>query len=349
MHAEYEKFHAGLATSMKNAMKDTALITNIQRFSLDDGDGIRTTVFFKGCPLRCLWCHNPECISPAPDIQFDAAKCTGCGACMRVCPKEAIKVTDPKAIHATGQSAAIPASGPKEAIQASGPRAGIDRSMCDGCGLCAQSCKSCALEQIGRYYSAAELQQELLKDLMFFKNSRGGVTLSGGEPLSQSAFLTRLLPLLKKEDVHIAVDTCGFFSQTEYLTEILKQTDLILFDIKAMDPVLHKQLTGNGNAKILSNFDLLCGLKIPVRVRVPLIAGLNDSEDELTKIADLVNEKPAVKLVELLPYHAYGTSKYEMLGLEYSGNEYAPPSAKRLQELAKLFKTRNIPVRIMEH
>jgi pyruvate formate lyase activating enzyme len=256
-------------------------------------------------------------------MQFDAAKCAGCGACVQTCAKGAIFV------H--------------------GPKAGIDRKKCDGCGTCAKSCKSGALEQIGRWYSVEELHQELVKDLLFFRNSGGGITLSGGEPLSQIAFLSKLIPSLKEEGIHIALDTCGFFSGTEHLRSILKQTDLILFDIKAMDQALHKQLTGIDNAKILSDFDMICGQKIPVRVRIPLIAGLNDSEDELTKIAGLVSKKPAVELVEFLPYHAYGTSKYEMLGLEYGGSEYAPPSVKRLQELAGLFKTRNIPVRIMEH
>ena len=324
------------------------MITNIQRFSLDDGDGIRTTVFFKGCPLHCLWCHNPECIGANPDLQYNSTKCTICGACTQACPHGAISAMGPQAgidraeydggRHQIGQ----------EACEGRSYHLEIDRIVCDGCGLCVQNCKYGALEKIGLLYTVEGLQQELLKDLLFYRNSGGGVTLSGGEPLLHDKFLAQLLPALKKDSIHIAIDTCGFFPQTERLPGILEQTNLILFDIKAMDSALHKQLTGCDNEKILFNFDMLCRQKTPVRVRIPLVAGVNDATGEIKGIADFLAAKNAVglELVELLPYHAYGASKYKMLGLEYYGEDYASPSAERLQALSQLFEAKGIPVRI---
>ncbi len=283
-----------------------AIVTDIQRFSLDDGPGIRTTVFFKGCPLACKWCHNPECISPQPQLRFSRPLCAGCGLCASTCEN---------GVFAKGQS--------------------LSFKKCVACGACVKKCVTRALSLVGGVYSPEALVAELMDDSAFYQNSGGGVTLSGGEPLLHAPFAVKLTRLLRENNVHVAVDTCGNvpFSSFEAL---LPAVGLFLFDLKAYSPGLHKALTGKSNARILENFKRLQRSGARIWVRLPLVSGENDDISELRQLARLLGQYP-VERVELLPYHQYGVSKYPALGMAYAGVDFSAPDASRLSLLASLF------------
>lgn len=261
-------------------------IVNIKRFEIHDGDGIRTTVFLKGCPLSCLWCHNPECIGFKPQLSYLAHKCIGCGACVSVCPSGAHTATD--GVHA------------------------FDRAKCVACGKCAENCLGEALTLYGTDYTAGELAPILAEDKPFFDQSGGGVTVSGGEPLSQPDFVAELLAELHQLGIHTAVDTCGFAPRAA-LEKVVGDTDLFLFDIKAIDPALHKRLTGQDNAIILDNLRYLDSIGKRVEIRIPLIPTLNDGEiDAIGKFLSLLKHPIPVKV---LPYHALAKAKYQSLDM----------------------------------
>jgi len=291
-----------------------ALVSNIQRLSLDDGPGIRTTVFLKGCPLRCRWCHNPECIAPRRQLLHYAAQCAGCGSCAKVCPEGVFAMED------AGDGGTVSRI--------------IARERCTFCGKCIDFCPKAAITTAGKEYTVDGLKSVLLRDANFYRNSGGGVTLSGGEPLLQGDFTLEMLMALKQAGIHTAVDTCGYVPYEQF-EKVIEYTDLFLFDIKTVDPKLHRELTGHGNGLILENYKRLCASGVRIWVRMPLVAGVNDGEAE--KTAALLKEYPA-ELVELLPYHAYGVSKYESLGMEYPGKGYEPPAKEQLAELAGLFR-----------
>lgn len=288
-----------------------AIVTDIQRFSLDDGPGIRTTVFFKGCPLACAWCHNPECISPLPQLRFSEALCAGCGTCASVC-----------------KNGVFPSSGGH----------GVDFKKCTVCGACAGRCPTRALTMAGETHTIETLMGELMKDAAFYKNSGGGVTLSGGEPLLRAPFVSALARALQQEGVPVAVDTCGEVPFHAF-EALLPYAGLFLYDLKAYSPGLHTALTGKGNARILENFRKLQETGARIWVRIPLVAGVNDAPEEVSGLAELLRDFP-VEQTELLPYHKYGVSKYAAFGLPYAGGEFSAPDAAHLEALARLFPGR---------
>ena len=263
----------------------TGRIFAIKRFAVHDGEGIRTTVFFKGCPLRCIWCHNPEGMSFAPQLAVYSHKCVLCGECSS-CPEGAVKLVDGKFF--------------------------TERENCKVCGECVGKCVFSAREFFGREVDADTLAEELCADRRFFESSGGGVTLSGGECLSQPEFSLALLIALKKRGINTTVDTCGCVPR-EIFEKILPYVDTFLYDIKAIDSEVHKRCTGRDNSLILSNFEYLCSQNCNIEVRIPFVVGCNNGEIE--KIGEFLRGKP-IKKVTVLKYHDFARSKFEDLGLD---------------------------------
>ena len=252
-------------------------VFDIQHFSIGDGPGIRTTVFFKGCNLRCAWCHNPESQNAKKQLLFHKNKCTGCGKCKEKCP------------HSLEE--------------------------CELCGRCAIYCPNDAREICGKEYTANEVMVEILNDKAFYENSGGGVTFSGGECMLQIDFLEEILKECKKNGIHTAVDTAGNVPY-EYFERIIPYVDLILYDVKCFDNDRHKQYTGASNELILSNLGKLLKTGKAVWVRIPVIPSVNDTEEEMLKIKVFLSSHGAPEKVELLPYHAFGEHKYAAIGKE---------------------------------
>ena len=280
-------------------MSLTAKIFEIKRFAVHDGDGIRTTVFFKGCPLKCVWCHNPEGISMRPSLAYYAHKCIGCGECVNACLQNAHKMTENEHI--------------------------FERESCIGCGACENVCLGEALSFYGKETSAEELLPKLLEDKEFYENSGGGVTFSGGECLLQADFCAALLKTLKENGVHTAVDTCGFVAR-EAFDKVIPYTDVFLYDIKAIDTAAHKRCTGVENGRILENLRYLDSLGCKTEIRIPYVPGWNDGE--IGKIADFVKTLRNVTGVRVLKYHNYARSKYEALDMENTLPEAIPTDAE---------------------
>lgn len=263
------------------------LIFDIHRYALDDGPGIRTTVFFKGCPLRCIWCHNPEGIASGPELFHQARKCIGCGDCISACPKGAISLNG--------------------SLQ-------IDRAVCDGCGRCAARCPSRAMSIKGYYDEPDALVEKLMIDEPFYRCSRGGVTFSGGEPTRHLDYLSRVARNLKSRQIHTALQTCGQFSWQHFASELLPWIDLIFFDVKLMDARRHRGLTGQSNRNILSNFSRLVNTaRAKLICTVPLITGLNTDAENLNAIASTIGEIENLPY-RLYPYHPGGAVKCMALG-----------------------------------
>ena len=264
----------------------TGLVFNIQRFSLHDGPGIRTTAFLMGCNLNCRWCHNPEGKSTRIRLQYDEKKCVGCGACQAECP-EGVHIVTPE-------------------------RHGAAFHRCVGCGRCVAACPAGALSFSGRTYTAEELAERICRDLDFFRET-GGATFSGGEPLLQPEFLAETAKLCKEQGVpSIAVDTAGSVSWTAFQT-VLPYTDHFLFDIKAASENVHIAGTGRSNRQILDNLRRLDGQGKNIYIRVPVIPGINDDPKELREIGDIVHALRSVRELRLLPYHTFGREKYQIL------------------------------------
>jgi len=284
-----------LPLSKSAGIKDsdiTGCIFNIERFATRDGPGIRTTVFLKGCPLRCLWCSNPESIRPYPQLFFFENLCQRCGRCVPVCPNSAIS--------ADLNNGSI----------------SIDRTLCNNCGTCVEVCPAKARELSGKIMTVDRVMEEVKEDTIFYQNSGGGVTVSGGEPTQQPEFVMELFRRCRDAVIHTCLDTCGFV-KPEVLEHILDYTNLVLFDNKHMDPVKHKELTGVNNELILNNLRTIVRRGTPVIIRVPLIPNYNDSEENLGALANLMHEL-GLKRIDLLPYHEFGKSKYQRLGIEYT-------------------------------
>jgi glycyl-radical enzyme activating protein len=266
-------------------------VFDIQRFSTHDGPGIRTTVFLKGCPLDCLWCHNPEGIDPRPDLAFSVEKCGGCGECVRVCRNHAhtVHTADGAVTHT------------------------LDRERCEACGECAAVCDSGCVELVGRSLTVEEVMREVLADRPFYRRTFGGLTVSGGEPLVQVDFLAALLEAARAEGIHCAVETCGFV-KWESLRRVLPLVDLFLYDYKVSDPRAHAELTGQSNALILDNLRRLYDAGARISLQCPLIPGCNDTAGHLAGIAALAASMPSLEGVRILPYHPLGADKLARFG-----------------------------------
>ena len=287
-------------------------ITNIQKFSIHDGDGIRTTVFFKGCPLKCEWCHNPETQRYEREMQVDREKCTGCGACAAVCPSGAVRMEEGRPV--------------------------LDQAICTLCGKCENFCPAGVREIIGREYTVRELVKELMKDQMFYEESGGGVTLSGGEVMAMDIdYITAVAKELKRQDVTLAIDTCGYVPYEKFQA-VLPYVDTFLYDVKVIDEELHRKYMGVGNRLILDNLIRLSRDGARLYIRIPTIKEVNGNEREMKEtIAFLKEHDIHPAQVNLLPYHDTGSGKYRKLDMEYKGKDLHAPDQKEMEELAALF------------
>jgi pyruvate formate lyase activating enzyme len=293
-------------------------IFNMQRFSVHDGPGIRTTVFLKGCPLSCVWCHNPEGIAPARQLLLVETRCVRCSACVQACPR-----TPPN-----GQAVL-----------------GTTNPACDLCGSCVEACGAGAREVAGRDMSVTDVMAVVRRDRMFYEESAGGVTFSGGEPLLQTPFLLELLQACRDEGCHAVVDTCGW-CRVEDLLAAATLTDLFLFDLKTMDDALHRQFTGVSNALILKNLQALAAVHAPIWLRLPIIAGVNDGERDLARAAQFAATMPSVRQVNLLPYHRAGVAKARRVGFTPGASALAAPTPESLEQAASYFRRAGIETRI---
>ena len=266
--------------------RNTAVVFDIEKFAVHDGPGIRTVVFIKGCPLHCLWCHNPESQSFEPELLFDSGKCTMCGKCVSICPQHCHAIADGK--HS------------------------FERINCVHCGKCTESCPAEALKAVGRKMSVSEVMAEVEKDRVFYQNSGGGITLSGGEPLAHFDFSSALLKAAKDAGLHTAVETSGF-APWERINELLPLVDLWLWDVKAV-PEKHEKLTGVPAQPILENLKKLDQSGASIMLRCPLVPGINDEDVALNHIADLANTLKNVQRIDLEPYHPMGEGKSRNLG-----------------------------------
>jgi len=293
-------------------------VFNIQRYSVQDGPGIRTTVFMKGCPLSCQWCHNPEGQSPEPELLVFEHRCIRCGACVTVCPNA---------------SAQIPVLEPLRPIPAN----------CSLCGACVAACPTEARQMAGDMMTVDEVLAVVLKDRVFYEDSQGGVTFSGGDPLMQPDFLQALLEACKKVELHTAVDTCGLASR-ETILALAPLTDLFLYDLKLVDAQKHRQFTGASNQVILENLNYLGRHHTRVWLRIPVIPGINDAPESMDATAQLAASLPGIRQVNLLPYHPSGIAKFQRLGQAYPLAATRPPTQADLDAITNIFKSHGLVV-----
>lgn len=298
------------------------LIFDVQKFAIHDGGGIRTNVFLKGCPLQCLWCSNPESLASKPEITFVTNNCIGCGKCLEVCPAGAIR---------QGETA--------------GEDIIIDRERCTLCGQCAKHCYAGAINIIGRYVSVPELMQIIERDRKFYEQSGGGVTFSGGEPTAQPEFLKAALAEIQKRGIHTAIETSSLLPWDIYAS-ILEHVDLVLTDIKHMDDAEHKRLTGVSNQLILDNIRKISKLGIPVKIRLPLIPGINDSDRNLEATAEFVEQLSNVQSLDILPYHRLGEMKYRQLDLSYPLKGVESPTVEHVEERIRALRERGLNISV---
>jgi len=294
------------------------VITNIQRFSIHDGPGIRTTVFLKGCNLRCFWCHNPETLAPKAEIQFFPERCIACGSCFRVCPNGAHVLVDDRHV--------------------------FKRELCVGCGTCADNCFSEALVLVGEVKTHEQVIEEIKRDVAFYQTSGGGVTLSGGEPLMQFQFSYDILEGCRREGIHTAIETAANWPW-ERVAAILPVVDLVMMDIKVLDSDHHRECTGVPNERILANAIKLGQQSQPLLVRTPIIPGVNDNKEEIGKIAAFVSKLPNLMYYELLPFHPMATSKYDSLDIDYRARNLKRPTVELMDELTAHAETFGIRAR----
>lgn len=280
-------------------------VSNIQKFSVNDGYGIRTIVFLLGCTLKCKWCQNPETLINKPTLMYLPETCKGCRRCRTVCPM----------------------GGPQAVVEGV---AVLNRLQCIGCFECAENCPYDALKLSGKEMNTEEVLKEVMKDKVFYRQSGGGVTLSGGEPLMQIGFTAELLAMVKREEIGTCIETAGNVPWS-YFEKVLPFTDLFLYDVKFFDPNLHKEWTGCDNVQILSNLRKLAQTEKEIIIRIPLIPDVNDGS-EFQKIIDSVSEMKNIKEIHILPFHQLGSSKYEQMGMEYTMKDYREDNDEKVKE-----------------
>jgi len=302
----------------KSVPMTKGIIFNIQRYSIHDGPGIRTTVFLKGCPLNCWWCQNPESQLSGQEMIFWEDRCISCGACSTICPTGAIQIKN-----------GIPVT---------------EKEKCILCGKCIEKCPALAREMIGKKMTAEEVLKEIEKDLVFYEESGGGVTFSGGEPLGQSEFLESLLNCCQEKKIHTAVDTSGYISW-EILSKISSKVDLFLYDLKIMDNKRHKKFTGVSNELILENLKKLSSVHHNIFVRFPVIPGINDDYQNIKETGEFLSSLKVAQ-VNLLPYHYIGIDKYKRLGKKYKLADIQPPSKEKLSEVSAILRKYNLNVKL---
>ncbi len=297
----------------------TGIVFDIKKYAIHDGPGIRTTVFFKGCPLACRWCHNPEGMAAATQRIYHKERCIGCGECIQICPRKALRRS------AEGIIADLP--------------------KCDLCRACADHCPSEAVEFIGQNVTVAEVVRQIEKDVAFYDQSKGGVTFSGGEPLMQPEFLLEMLDACGELDLHRTVDTTGY-ADTALLLKVAQKTDLFLYDLKLMDAENHRKYTGVSNEQILANLMRLAQNDARIQVRVPVIPGINSDAENIDKTADFIHSIGGVENISLLPFHNSARGKYGRLGMQWISPHIQPPTARLLQSVAARFKETGLKVTI---
>lgn len=301
-------------------MSERGIIFNVERYCLHDGPGVRTVVFLKGCPLRCFWCQNPEGLNRKREIQFIVRNCIMCRTCASVCPANAHQFVEDRHIFL--------------------------RERCIDCGRCVESCPAGALQYTGREVSVEEVVEEVLQDKDYYDLSKGGVTLSGGEPLMQPEFSKAVLEGCKLMGIHTAIET-SLFAPWESVEMVLPYVDLIMFDIKHIESSVHKRVTGVSNELILENArKLLFEAKVPLIVRTPIVPTVNDSSEVVVKIAEFIRSSSNLEYYELLPFHKLGQSKYQNLGLEYPAKDLERPSKEKMLELARAAEGVGVKVRV---
>ena len=290
-------------------MQTTGIITEIKRYAIHDGPGIRTTIFVKGCPLRCTWCSSPETWEPYPQIYFKAISCKEFGDCIKACPVDAITMNK---------------------------NYKIDRDRCTLCIKCVEACNSGALVTVGRIVTSEDVVREIEKDIVFYKKSGGGATISGGEPLFQPHFVSRILKLCHKKGIHTVLDSSGY-AKPEHVKQVLENVDLVLLDLKHMDPIMHKDYTGVSNELIIENAKLMAK-KCKMRISLPLIKGINDSEENIKKTIEFTKSL-GIECIDVEPFHALGESKYEMLGMKNPFHDFEEVSSQEVNKVIEIIQS----------
>lgn len=302
----------------------SATVTNIQKFSVHDGPGIRSIIFTKGCPLRCMWCANPENIRFEAELMFYPDKCVGCGRCVEICQESAIVST-----HSD-----------------EGNIISFDRSKCINCGACAQVCFSQSRIMKGEMLSCTQVEKKIDKDIPFYRNSDGGVTFSGGEPLMYPDFITEIARDCREKGLNTAVETCGFVPW-ENIEHVLPWIDLFLFDIKFVDSRKHVEYCGQSNDIILKNFKKLCEYDCRIIVRMPIIPGINDSGEDLDLTGMFLRKfREKISGIHILPYHNYGASKYDALGIPYMLSDLESPTDEHMSMIKKILEGYGLQIQI---
>jgi pyruvate formate lyase activating enzyme len=297
----------------------TGEIFDIKKYAIHDGPGIRTTVFFKGCPLSCGWCHNPESISQASQRLYREERCIGCMECIKACQKNAISAAEDKLKW--------------------------DAPSCVYCKTCAQACPPQAIEFIGKTMSIEDVVTEIAKDTLFYDESSGGVTFSGGEPLMQPSFLTGLLKACGDLDLHRAVDTCGY-ADTRILLKVASHVDLFLYDLKHIDSEKHFRYTGVSNEMILTNLEYLSRQGAKIIIRLPVIPGINNDSENIERTGTFLSSLAGVNQVNILPYHPAAEAKYKNLGVKYKTGDIERPDRDHLESIARQLEKYDLQVNI---